>query len=281
MSRALAEEIPTLSKLDLLLAIEDPDTLVRRAVELARDIIGLVRVSIYLRERGRHFIMGTWASNACGAIVDEHHIMFATTNVDAWFRHGDEGAQYSVLDECLIVEHRPRGTDVSSRGWVACTPIRDRQTIGLMFNDAGHCHAVFDEAKQAQAALLCSLLGTALGALRRTQLAGAVADRLPMHRLVMAAVAMLSQDPGVGLGEIAEKLGVGLPRLGRIFKANLGVSLSDYRNRLRLDRVALLSAKGHTSLAGAAIAAGFKSPGQFQQVSKAFRRTALPRRLAK
>jgi AraC-like DNA-binding protein len=257
------------SELAELLAIGDPDAIVRRAVELARDIVRLVRVSIYLRTESKHFMTGTWASDSEGAISDEHHVMYATNEIDATFIPDEKGAQYSVFD-------------VETRGWVTCTPIRcGPAVIGVMFNDAGPSRAAFDEAKQAHAAILCSMLGTALGSLARAaKVRTATRARFPAHHLVMATVAMLVRDPGIGLDQIAGQLGVGLRRLSWIFKTTLGVSLPDYRNRLRLDRVAFLVAKENISVADAAIAAGFASHAQFQIVSKTLRWTGILQLLA-
>jgi transcriptional regulator GlxA family with amidase domain len=97
----------------------------------------------------------------------------------------------------------------------------------------------------------------------------------------MAAVAMLLNDPGVERDQIARELGVDKMRLERMFRAHRGIAISDYRNQLRLDRVAFLIAKGRTSLAEAVIAAGFESHDEFQQISRAFRRTPPSRRLVK
>jgi transcriptional regulator GlxA family with amidase domain len=64
-----------------------------------------------------------------------------------------------------------------------------------------------------------------------------------------------------------------------MFESGLGVSLPDYRNRLRLDRFTFLVANAATSLPDAAVAAGFKSYAQCQQVSRAFRWMACLKRL--
>jgi hypothetical protein len=144
-----------------LLAIEEPRALARRAVELARDAIGLVRVSIYLVDRFKDLLSGTWASDSRGAIVDEHHVMYALGNTDRKaLSYDQKGVPYTVFQKCLIVEDRPNGTHVAARGWVTCTPIRcGDDIVGLVFNDAGPSHATFDEAKQAELAMLCSVLG--------------------------------------------------------------------------------------------------------------------------
>jgi AraC-like DNA-binding protein len=272
---------PLLLALDELLAIESSDAIIRRAIELARDRIGLVPVSIYVLDRCQHLMLGTWGSDSSGAILDEHHVMYAASGLDpAAFRPDLEGVPYTVFEACLIVEHRSRQTEVASPGWVTCTPIGcGENVIGMMFNDAGPSYAAFDETKQAKAAILCSVLGAALGSLTRAR--NARTRRWPLHRTVMAAVAMLAQDPGVDVRQIARQLGVGSRRLTRLFEATLGVALGEYRNRMRLDRVALLIAKGHTSLPDAAIAAGFASYAQFEQISRMFRWKALLERLSR
>ena len=72
----------------------------------------------------------------------------------------------------------------------------------MMFNDAGPSYVAFDQEKQAQAAILCSLLGAAFGSLAGTRSATARrTTRLPTHRLVMATVAALAQDPGIRLDD--------------------------------------------------------------------------------
>ena len=261
--------------LDELPAIERADATIRRAIELARDRIGVVRASVYVIDRCRHFMLGTWGSDSSGAILDEHHVMYAMSDLDrATLRPGLGGAPYKVFEGCLMVEQRSHQMKVANPGWVTCTPIAcGDDVIGMMFNDAGASHAAFDEAKQAKTAILCSVLGAALGSLARAR--NATTDRLPMHRHVMSAVAMLAQDPGVGVSQIAQRLAVSSRGLTRLFEAALGVSLEDYRNRLRLDRVALLIATGRMTLADAAVTAGFASYAQFQRVFRKFRWMAL------
>ena len=89
-------------------------------------------------------------------------------------------------------------------------------------------------------------------------------------RLVPAAVAMLAKDPSMGGKQIAARLDISLSRLVRVFKAQMGMSLVAYRNRLRLERFAALLANGRTTtLLDAALAAGFGSYAQFHRVFRA------------
>ncbi len=267
---------PLLSASEELLASETLDTLLRCSIEVLRDTVGLVRASIFLADDSRDFMLGTWGLDSSGAIVDEHHFVHEMSSTDLRTVLADEElAQYTVFGECLIVEHRRRGTSVRDQGWVACTPIRYGATaIGMMLNYAGASQAPLDQAKQIQAAMLCRVLGTAFGSL-------ATAKPLRAHRMLMGAVALLLRDPCIGRQEIARQLGIKSRRLTRMFESDLGILLSEYRDRLRLDRFAFLIANGGTSLSDAAIAAGFKSYAHCQQVSRTFRWMSYLKRLTR
>jgi transcriptional regulator GlxA family with amidase domain len=94
--------------------------------------------------------------------------------------------------------------------------------------------------------------------------------------MVTEVVAMLAKDPALGGKEIADRLNISLSRLARVFKAEMGMSLVEYRNRLRLDRFMVLLDRGRTNLLEAALAAGFGSYAQFHRVFRALRH-ATPR----
>ncbi len=91
------------------------------------------------------------------------------------------------------------------------------------------------------------------------------------HRAVSATVTMLAKDPSLGGKQIAGELGISVSRLARVFKRDMGMSLVEYRNRLRLDRFWLLVDGGRPSLLEAALAAGFGSYAQFHRVFRAQR----------
>jgi transcriptional regulator GlxA family with amidase domain len=172
------------------------------------------------------------------------------------------------------VEHRGGKTLIKGQGWVAYTPIRSAHaTIGMLFNDAGVSGAPVDAARQAHAAVLCSLLGTVLDPIRGIRAVGAApAGESSSRRLTSAAVAMLAEDPGLGGKSIAARLDVSLGRLARVFKSEIGMSLVEYRNRLRLDRFTALLDTGHRNLLEAALASGFGSYAQFHRVFRTLRR---------
>jgi AraC-like DNA-binding protein len=267
-----------LSAFDQIHALDDSDEILRRAIELARDRIGLRRAGIFVLDRARNLMLGTWGMNLSGDVVDEHHIMYDVSETDrqAFDRSETEAAHFTVFENCPIVEHLAGETRIAGRGWVACTPIRSaRAPIGMMFNDAGLTDAPVDEGKQAHAAILCSLLGTMLDPTRGSPGRNpAPSAGAPGHnRLVTATVALLAKDPGMGGKEMAGRVNISLSRLARVFKAEMGMSLVEYRNRLRLDRFSVLVDRGGTNLLEAALAAGFGSYAQFHRVFRALRHT--------
>jgi AraC-like DNA-binding protein len=267
--------VALLSTFDEILALDDPDAILRRAVELARERIGLMRASIFLHDRSRDLMLGTWGLDMQGGVVDQHQIMHAVgeTHREAYRRAREEGAHFTVFDDCPIVEHRGGESQMRGRGWVACTPIRSGDTmIGMLFNDAGVSGVPADPAKQAHAAILCSLLGSLLDPLRGGWGLGAAGSAESSGRgLSAAAAAMLAEDPGLGGKEIADRLGVSLSWLARVFKAEMGKSLVEHRNRLRLERFTVLLDGGRRNLLETALEAGFGSYAQFHRVFRASR----------
>jgi AraC-like DNA-binding protein len=264
-----------LSAFDEILALEDPDAILRRSVEVARERIGLDRVGIFLLDASRNMMLGTWGCDLRGAIVDEHRIMYSVSAPDreAFRRAREEGAHFTVFDDCPIVEHGGGETHVAGRGWGAWTPIVSAHgPLGMMFNDAGLSGAAVDETKQAHAAILCSLLGTILDPVRAVPGAGRGGiGETKSQRLVKTALDMLAGNPAMDAPALAGQLGVSAGWFARVFKAEMGMSLVEYRNRLKLDRVDALMEKGGKTLFEAARGAGFGSYAQFHRVFRGIR----------
>ena len=196
------------------------------------------------------------------------------TDREAFRRAKEEGARFTVFDDCPLVEHRGVETRVAGRGWLACTPIVSAHgTIGMLFNDAGLSGVPVDETKQAHAAILCSLLATILDPVRGVPgtPAGGGSGESKMRRLVTTAAAMLAEDTALDAGRIARRLEVSAGWFARIFKAEMGMSLVEYRNRLRLDRVDALLDQGSRTLLQAARDAGFGSYAQFHRIFRKLR----------
>lgn len=84
------------------------------------------------------------------------------------------------------------------------------------------------------------------------------------HPAVVAAAEALHAEPGIALVELAHHVGLSADRLGRIFHDSTGITLVDYRCRLRLDRVCAAWASG-ADLLRLALDAGFGSYSAFHR----------------
>lgn len=275
--RATSEFISLLRAFDDLFLIEDTEAMLKRAVELALAPVGLVRAGLYLYDAPVDLMLGTWGTNLRGEVVDEHHAMFeAGANGQRVFERAASGdALWTVVENCPIIDQSEHDTKIVGKGWVVCTPIRSaRAPLGMLYNDAGLTSAEVDPKKQAHAAILCSLVGslleTAWHAHRLTKLPNVTAK----HPVVGKVVRMLAHDPTLGGKDMAAKVDISLSRLARLFKSEMGQSLVDYRNGLRLERFLKLVDSGGANLLEAALAAGFGSYAQFHRVfCGAYKRT--------
>lgn len=87
------------------------------------------------------------------------------------------------------------------------------------------------------------------------------------HPAVVQAARLLRVDPGLSLAEVAEEVGLSSDRLGRVFLAQTGLALVDYRSRIRLERLCAAWQPG-ADLLTLALAAGF---GSYSAFNRAFR----------
>jgi AraC-like DNA-binding protein len=274
-------EAALMAALDEIRFVVETDAILRRAVELARDQMGLRRAGIFILDRARNLARGTWGMDLSGAVVDQRDVVreLCATDLQALRRWESDGAYFTVFRNCRVVEHERGRPRTFRRGWIAKTPIRSTRGVLAMFvNDAGMTGDAVDEVKQAHVAVFCSILGTMLGpeyGLTWRPLSPRVSPRT----LVASSIEMLEKDPTLGGKELAAALDVPLAQVSRVFKILMGVSLVEYRNRLRFDRFRDLIHRGTDSLLGAAMQAGFGSYAQFYRVCRA-RLHASPREYA-
>jgi AraC-like DNA-binding protein len=271
-SRAPSGAVDLLLALGDLFAINDRDALLKRAVELALGTVGLVRAGLYLYDDQLDLMLGSWGTDLRRKVIDEHHAMFQLNGPGRRVlqRAMSGEAHWTIVEDCPIVVNSSAETKVVGQGWVVCTPVRSARTpLGMLYNDAGLTDAAVDPDKQAHAAVLCAVLGLRLEALRAS--GRATYSPSVRHPAVAAAVRMLTNDPSLRGGDIARKFGVSLSRFARVFKTDMGVSLVDFRNQLRLDRFSALVDSGGNNLLEAALAAGFGSYSQFHRVFRALR----------
>lgn len=245
------------------------DQALRKAVELARNEIGLERAAIYLVGPDSQSMIGTWGTDSRRQTTDEHDLVFAIDPlVRQFFARALRGYPWSVYEDCPMLTHKNGRSLVIGRGWLACTPIPGtKQPIGVLFNDTALTHAPLDEAKQARTALLCSLLGRALDTCRECLFESP--DPQPSRRrpLLSRVAEVLGETPSLSFQEVARRLRMSRGHLTRSFKRQVGSSIVEYRNELRLAR--FLAQAPTSGLLEAALSAGFGSYAQFHRVYRA------------
>lgn len=136
----------------------------------------------------------------------------------------------------------------------------DLQRMEALFRDLA---AIEERPDLLNAGLRYALLLAWQGFARAT----GVATR-DVHPAVEHAAKLLRDDPEVrSLTRIAKRSGLSPARLSRLFKAQTGYAMTDFRNRVRLDRFLDLYGTGRrVSTLDAALGAGFGSYPQFHRV---------------
>jgi AraC-like DNA-binding protein len=86
-----------------------------------------------------------------------------------------------------------------------------------------------------------------------------------VHPAVERAARAIRENPALDGAAVARAVGLSRARLSRLFKAQIGVALSDYRARERLAGALALVRAGRRTLLDAALAAGYGSYAQFHR----------------
>ena len=107
---------------------------------------------------------------------------------------------------------------------------------------------------------------------RAYEAASAAPSTDDVHPAVERAAFLLRDDPGeFDLALLARRAGVSPAWLSRLFQKQLGMSVTEFRNRQRVARyLALPRAGSRQTLTAAAFTAGFNSYAQFYRVFRAF-----------
>jgi AraC-like DNA-binding protein len=277
-SSELSKVLSVLSAADELAVCREANSMLRLATELARERLGLERVGLYMRDRGadRIIMRGTWGTGARGETTDERSLFHevAPREYDALLSSRLAGGfgMYRAHAPWFANE-AGRSSVVIGEGWVMATPlVAAGDVVGVMYNDSALTSSPVDEGKQAAAAIFCTLLAVLYLSKRGTVAWQPLPRKSGQSPLVERILRALSEDLPMTGERLAGELGVSPGHLARSFKREMGVSLVDYRNRLRIDRFfESIHRSGSTgNLLDAALEAGFGSYAQFHRVYRKF-----------
>ncbi|HEY8241722.1 MAG TPA: PAS domain S-box protein, partial [Kiritimatiellia bacterium] len=145
---------------DELIMCPDMDLFYRRAVELAREKLGVERCAIFhFRER---VAWGTYGTNLAGETTDERTNSFVI--VDEWEEHFStiraDRPRWVLKDHAHRWNWDGEESTVFGSGWVSYTAIAQpgRRAMALFIHDAALTNAPFDRLRQELVAVYCSLL---------------------------------------------------------------------------------------------------------------------------
>ncbi|MFN3652978.1 MAG: PAS domain S-box protein [Armatimonadota bacterium] len=183
--RTEAWQRAVLESADELMRAPDESTLYRRAVELARDRLGIERCGIFILDDAGDWARGTWGIDMRGRLVSLDGCRIPTTGETRAVLYGGSGGAppWSAETVATLRSYEGGCTQEVGHGWVARTPIRSSSApIGLMFNDTAISGAALDAAQQETLAMFCALLGTISERLR------AEVSLREQHALIQAVV---------------------------------------------------------------------------------------------
>lgn len=262
--------VSVLAAIDDLAGCATMDLLLRQAVESARSCIGLERVGLYIVEPlPSRILRGTWGTGMCGETTDERELASELPEADRQ-RLLDvqrQGTRWLYFENAEHVLQEPGRSVVVGQGWLAVTPLlAEGELVGVLYNDAACSRTPIDYGKQIRAAVFCSLLAGLIAARRKGGSSRPVQRETERCSVVRQVQRTLSQNPLVSGERLARDLNISAGYLARVFKTEMGLSLVEYRNRLRIERFLRLVERGGGNLYEAAIEAGFGSYAQFHRV---------------
>lgn len=284
LASAVATELPTsegtpewrgvvsvLSAIDELSNCPSLDLLLRQAVEVARDCVGLERVALYVAEAEPSTLLrGTWGTGLNRETTDERGLSHSLSDTDRsrLLEVQSRGSRWMYFERADHYNQEPGRSLVIGHGWLVITPlVSEGNLVALLYNDAALSKSTIDLGKQMRAAVFCSLLAGLIlsrqkGAVPRVSVLRET-ERGTVVRQIQRAV---NHNPMVSGEQLARDLNISAGYLARVFKTEVGVSLVEYRNRLRIERFLRLVERGGGNLYEAAFEAGFGSYAQFHRV---------------
>lgn len=265
-----------LAAVDELTSCLSPDGLLARAVQIARTRLGLERLSFHLLDVGRERIalLGSQGTGRRGEMTDERGCDHEVSREDL-ARLEAAGSCGLYLDRVSLFAGA-RGHRVQiAVGWSVVTPLTaSKGLLGVMYNDCALSGSPLDLDTQARAALFCRMVGAALAAARAAECTQPALPASPQNSITRRAIEVFRTDPLVSAEQVARRLSVSPRFLARSFKQELGVTVVQYRNRLRMQRFLACAARPQSTILDAALEAGFGSYSQFHRVHRQLMGTA-------
>ncbi len=158
-----------LSAADELVSCPDINIMLRRAVELAREKLGIERCGLFLLDAAGEYVRGTYGTDFQKQTSDESNIFYP---LGGWWKKCFDAHSHNT-QRWFVSENEPHSAytqgkhNLGEHGWIAATPlVASSQIIGVVFNDAAVSGVALDETQQELLAVYCSFLANLIFARR-------------------------------------------------------------------------------------------------------------------
>jgi hypothetical protein len=228
---APAKELATIvAATNRISQLDGSNDITRKAVEFARDTLGIERVGLFLVQVTRRQIVlrGTWGTNDRGRTADERAIAHSCSEEDfeALRAMHEQGVLWQYHSIGSNASHRQRvESRFEDRDWVAVTPlVVGPEVVGLMYNDTAISRTPFDWERQTRLALFASLLA----GLTRDRLTEPETDTERTRaaakpcRFIQKVMTGLQREPSLTGKALAQRFGITPGHLATTFKAEAG-----------------------------------------------------------
>ncbi|MEI7833221.1 MAG: PAS domain S-box protein, partial [bacterium] len=148
---------------DALLYIDDYDELLRRAIELPRERLGIERCAIYLQSDETH-MQGTFGTDVNGNTTDERNVLYEIPEHDWKIREYMErtGERWHCELKTLVNVEVGKTSDMFEGEGVLTPIIMHGERYGVFFNDNAITRKPIEPQRQEVLAVYCTLLGSIL-----------------------------------------------------------------------------------------------------------------------
>jgi len=264
-----------LDALDELLCVRNPHSILRIAAKVCRHHLDLREPTILLVDESGEHLCGTWRAASDGSLRDERgeHLKLGLIHRQAEARARDREGSYTAFSGEIFSRIFQTGEQQGPR-WTVLTPVLGRERLIGFLENVGFEGAP-EEAVQTRAAVLCRALGGLLDDIERRAQSipwksvlarRPVVTKTPHEALVAKTLRALCDDASISNRTLAAKLGVSAQHLASVFRSQTGLSLTRYRNRVRVERFLTQVNPTGGNLFQAAFHAGFGSYAQFHRV---------------
>jgi AraC family transcriptional regulator len=172
------------------------------------------------------------------------------------------GARFGADGARILTIRQRSATDSAARCFDRLVELRGRELTWLAWRLAAELRASDAAAQLAAEGLALELLAATTRDVRVERRPG----RPPAWLRTAEERLRARLTDRIGLGELAEEVGVHPTHLARAFRAHYGLSVGEYGRRLRLAWAAAELARGETPLAEIAAGAGFADQSHFTRV---------------